>query len=242
MSAPSAARRTARDGARRPALCRDQVVLSGNLPRLFPAVPACYAAPVLRTAEADSSPRGSAASDDEQLVHAAANGDRDALGQLYDRFAPGMLAVAQRILGSAREAEDLVHDVFLEAWHHARHYDRSRGSVRTWLMLRVRSRSLDRLRSVQRAKVVDLDRAKLEHAPDASADSAAAPDCGTVRGVLAALPEEQRAVLELSYFAGYSCSEISARLEVPIGTVKSRMARGLTELRSRLGAQKGDQQ
>jgi RNA polymerase sigma-70 factor (ECF subfamily) len=153
-----------------------------------------------------------------------------------------MLAVAQRILGSAREAEDLVHDVFLEAWHHARHYDRSRGSVRTWLMLRVRSRSLDRLRAARRAKVVDLEGAQLEHASDASEDGAADRDSGTVRGVLAALPEDQRAVLELSYFAGYSCSEISTRLEIPIGTVKSRMARGLTELRSRLGAQEGDRQ
>ncbi|HEY2216370.1 MAG TPA: sigma factor, partial [Solirubrobacteraceae bacterium] len=71
----------------------------------------------------------------------AAAGDRAALGLLYDRFAPSMLAVGQRILGSAREAEDLVHDVFLEAWLRARYYDPARGSVRTWLMLRLRSRA-----------------------------------------------------------------------------------------------------
>ena len=87
---------------------------------------------------------------DERLIAAVAEGNRDALGELYDRFAPSMLAVALRMLGSSREAEDVVQDVFLEAWQRAAHYDRARGTVRTWLMLRLRSRTLDRLRSTAR--------------------------------------------------------------------------------------------
>ncbi|MFI5308395.1 MAG: RNA polymerase sigma factor [Polyangiales bacterium] len=173
------------------------------------------------------------AGDDERLVRAAAAGDREALGQLYDRFAPSMLAVAQRILGSAREAEDVVHDVFLEAWHRAGHYDRTRGSVRTWLMLRLRSRSLDRVRAARRAAAVALEDATAPTQHASGHDAPAQSDGRALRGVLAGLPQEQRVVLELSYFEGYSCSQIAARLDVPIGTVKSRMSRALSELRTR---------
>ena len=89
----------------------------------------CYGPAVLRSGDPRSEPPVTAnGSDDERLVRAVAEGDRDALGTLYDRHAPAMLAVGQRVLGSAREAEDLVQDVFLEAWHRARHYDAARGS------------------------------------------------------------------------------------------------------------------
>lgn len=183
----------------------------------------------------------SSAIDDEQLVEAVAAGDREALGKLYDRFAPGMLSVAQRIVGSARESEDLVHDVFLEAWHRARHYDRSRGSVRTWLMMRLRSRGLDRLRAERRAPTVDLEMAKLSLREAHEPDAGTARDGQLVRGALAQLHDDQRAVLELGYFAGYSCSEIATRLEIPIGTVKSRMSRAIAELRSHFDAPQGGQ-
>jgi len=170
---------------------------------------------------------------DELLVQAMARGDREALGALYDRFAGEMLAVGQRFLGGAREAEDLVHEVFLEAWHRARHYDRTRGSVRTWLMLRLRSRALDWLRSARRAGLVGFEETK--GAPAASAD----PDAAwrirrALHGELAELPEEQRVVLELGFFAGYSHAEIALELEIPLGTVKSRISRAIMALRLRL--------
>jgi len=95
---------------------------------------------------------------DELLVQAMARSDGEALGALYDRFAGQLLAAGQRFLGGAREAEDLVHDVVLEAWHRAGHYDRTRGSVRTWLMLRLRSRALDwLLRSARRFGLVGFE-------------------------------------------------------------------------------------
>jgi len=170
---------------------------------------------------------------DERLLQAVASGDREALGALYDRFAGEMLAVGQRFLGGAREAEDLVHDVFLEAWHRARHYDRTRGSVRTWLMLRLRSRALDWLRSARRNALVRFEETKVE--PAASAEPDVAWRGGReLRGGLADLPMEQRVVLELGYFGGYSHAEIALRLEIPLGTVKSRMTRAIMALRSRL--------
>ena len=170
---------------------------------------------------------------DELLVQAMARGDREALGALYDRFAGEMLAVGHRFLGGGREVEDLVHDVFLEAWHRARHYDRTRGSVRTWLMLRLRSRALDWLRSERRVGLVGFE--ETLGAPAASADlDAAWRRRRALHGELAELPPEQRVVLELVFFAGYSHAEIALELGIPLGTVKSRMSRAIMVLRSRL--------
>lgn len=173
---------------------------------------------------------------EERWLQAAASGDREALGQLYDRFAPAMLTVAQRVLGSPREAEDVVHDVFLEAWHRARHYDRSRGSVQTWLMLRLRSRALDRLRAAQRR--TQLAKAStstdVEAPPSAEAQREVAQQAHHVRGLLSELTAEQRQVVELAYFEGIALADIAQRLSVPIGTVKSRMSRAIADLRVRM--------
>jgi RNA polymerase sigma-70 factor (ECF subfamily) len=172
-------------------------------------------------------------SDDQLLVARAADGDSSALATLYDRFAPSMLAVGERILGSAREAEDLVHDVFLEAWLRARYYDPARGTVRTWLMMRLRSRALDRRRSAQRARSVDLDELRHEGKPSDSPPGSGV-DARRLHTLLADLAPDQRTVLELSYFEGHSCSEIATALGVPLGTVKSRMARAIAQLRTSL--------
>jgi RNA polymerase sigma-70 factor (ECF subfamily) len=178
--------------------------------------------------------------EDERLVRAAAAGDREALGVLYDRFAPSMLAVAHRILRGRREAEDVVQDVFLEAWHRARYYDRERGTVRTWLMLRLRSRALDRLRSARRTAGVSLDDAGALQQPNAQDEVAMAPDGHVLHRALAELPDDQRTVLELGYFSGYTCAEIAARLELPVGTVKSRMSRAVAQLRAQLQREEGE--
>ena len=173
---------------------------------------------------------------DVELVVAAAGGDRGALAQLYDRYAALLLGVAQRILGSPREAEDLVHDVFLEAWKQAGHYDASRGSVRTWLLMRLRSRALDRKKAAANRAISMEAPGELAEREVSLEDPALAPDRTRVRRVLLALPLEQRAVLELAYFEGLSSSEIATRLGTPIGTVKSRVAAALSKLRTELGA------
>jgi RNA polymerase sigma-70 factor (ECF subfamily) len=177
---------------------------------------------------------------DELLIVAIAEGNRDALGELYDRFAPSLLGVAMRMLGSSREAEDVVQDVFLEAWQRARHYDRARGTVRTWLMLRLRSRSLDRLRATKRARGVSLEEQALPESPSTIDATLASLDNGVLHKALADLPGDQRRVLELGYFSGQSCAEIAAVLSIPIGTVKSRMSRAIAHLRARLVETEGD--
>lgn len=163
-----------------------------------------------------------------------ARGDSTALALLYDRYSGSMLALAQRIVGRGAEAEDVIHDVFLEAWRHAADYDTTRGSVKSWLLLRTRSRSLDVQKSARVSKQVSsLDDAWLAELGD-SRDTTAGADQGRIRQVLVALPPDQREVLLLGYFEGLSSSEIAERVGVPLGTVKSRVAAALSALRSAL--------
>ena len=98
---------------------------------------------------------------DAALMAALVRGDREALATLYDRHAALLLALATRLLRDRAQAEELLHDVFLEAWHHARDFDPTRGSVRAWLVTRMRSRSLDRRGKVQRTTRVAESAARL---------------------------------------------------------------------------------
>jgi RNA polymerase sigma-70 factor (ECF subfamily) len=175
------------------------------------------------------------ASDDVAIVHAMARGDSAALARLYDRYAGSMLALARRIVGRGPEAEDVIHDVFLEAWRHAADYDATRGSVKSWLLLRTRSRSLDVQKSARVSKQAGgLDDNWLTELSAPGVDGAASADQQRIRKVLVALPPEQREVLLLGYFEGLSSSEMAERIGVPIGTVKSRVAAALSALRGAL--------
>ena len=172
--------------------------------------------------------------DDVALVAAMAAGEREALARLYERHAPALLGVALRIVRERREAEDLLHDVFLEAWRHAREFDPKRGRVRTWLAIRMRSRALDQQKSARVSR--NAGDAGLELIADEGERTS--PDHARVRAVLAELGADQRRVLELAYFAGLSCSEIAARLAIPVGTVKSRVAAALARLRDAIGGKR----
>ena len=180
----------------------------------------------------DSDRSANAQSSDEALVRAIANGDTQALAALYDRHAPLMLGLARRIVGGKPEAEDIVHDVFVEAWRRAADYDENRGSVKAWLLLRTRSRAIDHRKSAGVARTVPTgDGAWLAALVDPRGDDSEAPDRARLRRVLSSLNAEQQEVLLLGYFEGLSSSEISSRVGIPIGTVKSRVAAALTALR-----------
>jgi RNA polymerase sigma-70 factor, ECF subfamily len=176
---------------------------------------------------------------DGDLVAAMARGDAGAIAQLYDRHAPVMLALARRILGSQADAEDLVHDVFIEAWRHAADYDPDRGTVKAWLVLRTRSRAVDIRRSAART-LVDHDSRELARLCALSEDAALGPDKQRVRQLLRSLPKEQSDVLLLGYFEGLSSTEIAERISAPVGTVKSRIASALGRLRAVLVQREGD--
>ncbi|MFZ5475644.1 MAG: sigma-70 family RNA polymerase sigma factor [Myxococcota bacterium] len=177
---------------------------------------------------------------DPQLIAAVAAGDRAALATLYDRHASTLMAVGMRMLGDRREVEDIVHDVFVEAWRAAGAYDPTRASVRTWLVMRMRSRVLDRRKSAGVSRRVPMDPGRAERVA-VFEDPSAGADRAVVRRVLATLPPEQRMVLELAYFEGLSSSEIAERARTPIGTVKSRVAAALAKLRDGLAVERGGQ-
>jgi RNA polymerase sigma-70 factor (ECF subfamily) len=143
-----------------------------------------------------------------------------------------LLGLAMRIVRSRLEAEDLLHDVFLEAWRSAKDFDPKRGRVRTWLAIRMRSRALDLTKSARVSR--NAGDAGLDLLVDEAAAVGTSPDHARIRAALAALNPEQRQVLELAYFEGLSCTEIAARVDIPVGTVKSRIAAGLERLRTGL--------
>lgn len=165
---------------------------------------------------------------DAALVARMAEGDRQALSELYERHSPILLGLAMRIVRNRLEAEDLLHDVFLEAWRSAKDFDPKRGRVRTWLAIRMRSRALDLQKSARVSR--NAGDAGLETLVDEG--DGKSPDHARVRAALAELGPDQRKVLELAYFEGLSCTEIAAKVSVPVGTVKSRLAAGLDRLRT----------
>jgi RNA polymerase sigma-70 factor (ECF subfamily) len=188
-------------------------------------------------------PEANAALDASELASSAAllacveraqAGDRQAFGLLYDQLAPALMAAAERILRGRRESDDLVHDVFLEAWQHIREYDPSKARFRTWLLLRLRSRALDLLARAETRHT------RLAH-NDSEMDSSVSPsqehavEQGALRKALEGLEEGVRNVLDQTYFEGLNAREIAERTGLPLGTVKSRLARGLGALGEALG-------
>jgi RNA polymerase sigma-70 factor (ECF subfamily) len=171
-----------------------------------------------------------------------AAGDRKALEALYDSLAPIVYGLARSILRNPHDAEEVVTDTFVQVWRTAGAFDASRGSIEAWVIAICRSRALDRLRSARRRmKLHDreihqiAERTTAEHAPDPS-DAALAPVemAGGVTAALEALPPEQRRAIELAYLGGLTQSEISRRLEIPLGTVKTRIRTGMQTLRDQL--------
>jgi RNA polymerase sigma-70 factor (ECF subfamily) len=178
---------------------------------------------------------------DPQLMNRVASGDRDAVGDLYDRYVTLLLLVALRILGSRADAEDAIHDVFVSLPERARHYAAERGSVAAWLVILVRNMSLDRTRrrAVRLAHTLESSRAAETIAPPGNDPEAAADmrmGSQRVKRALDALPPVQRATLMTTFFEGLSYPEIAARDGVSLGTVKSRAARAITALREALTA------
>ena len=192
------------------------------------------------TMPTDENPKAAAdvVDSDEALIIGTASGDKEALARLYDRYASSLLALGQRILGGRRDAEDLLHDVFVEVWQQAGDYSPARGTVKSWIFLRMRSRAIDRLRLASR-KNVELGEQVLATATrELAEDPALSPDRAQIRDTLSSLPPDQRAAIELAYFGGLSGAQIAAQLGVPLGTVKTRLALGMSKLRAAFGQDK----
>jgi RNA polymerase sigma-70 factor (ECF subfamily) len=182
---------------------------------------------------------GDYSGDPVSLIQQIARGDREAFGHFYDHYAPLVFAFAVRLLRVRADAEDLLQEVFLQAWRQAARYSRDRGSPEAWILTITRSRAIDRLRSMRRrdrgfVPVEELSRTQGGRIEESEVMESEARL--TAHAALAGLPETQRKVLELAYFEGLTQLEIAANLGQPLGTVKTRLRDGLRRLRELLGA------
>ena len=165
-------------------------------------------------------------------------GEARAFEVLYERHATAAFSLAYRMCGSRGLAEDVTQEAFLAVWRSGGRYDRSRGSVRTWLLGIVHNRGIDALR---RGAVHERRRASdegvAERVPAAErteVEAARRDEASTIRGLIDELPDEQGRVIELAYFGGFTHREIADMLGAPIGTVKGRMRLGLEKMRAGL--------
>lgn len=177
---------------------------------------------------------------DEDLLTLVERGDAEAFEAIYDRHARIAYSLAFRLLGDRQAAEDLVQDAMLAVWRGASGYQPSRGSVRNWMLAILHNRGVDRLRTLgamsRRQDALEQVELRRPDEPDAATLGIGRALAGSLRQELSTLPAEQYAVLKLAYYGGFTHHEISDMLDVPLGTVKSRMRLGLERLRRGLGA------
>jgi len=172
---------------------------------------------------------------DEDLMVRVRDGDARAFEVLFDRHSGPAFSLAYRMCGSRARAEDVVQDAFLSVWRAGARYDQSRGSVRAWILGVVHNRAIDwfRRESLRAAPSLEegnaAERVAAAELTEVTVERRAEAD--RVRDALHELPDEQRQVIELSYYAGFTHQEIAQMLSLPPGTVKGRMRLGLGKLR-----------
>jgi RNA polymerase sigma-70 factor (ECF subfamily) len=180
---------------------------------------------------------------DEELMALVYEGEQRAFEVIFDRHAGVAFALAYRMCARRPLAEEIVQEAFMSLWRSTARYDPSRGSVRSWVLRVVHNRTIDAFRR-------ELSSSSHDVSDEWIADALPARECTEdevvrrsdarlVRGALDSLPADQRQVIELAYFGGFSHTQIAAALDLPAGTVKGRMRLGLSKLRLALGEPAG---
>lgn len=176
---------------------------------------------------------------DADLISRISKSDEAALALLYDRYRTILFGLLFRILRNRSEAEDILQEVFVQLWQQAKHFDKDRGKAFNWLVTITHSRAIDRLRFL---KTRTLATEKHITGKLLYTDSKIEQNLilqgrqKLVRTALNRLPENQRSLLLMAYFDGYSQQEISEQVKIPLGTVKTRMRMGMIKLRETLNA------
>ena len=178
--------------------------------------------------------------DDGELLGLITSRDRDALEALYNRYANAVYSLAMRLLRDQGAAEEVTQDVFFNVWRRASSYRAQRGSVTAWLFSIGHHRTIDELRRRRREQTqlqygVDLSNKPTDKGGDPVEFTSLEFERGVLKDAMRALRPEQREVVLLAYFGGFTHSEIAGRLGQPLGTVKTRMRLGLRKLREVLG-------
>jgi RNA polymerase sigma-70 factor, ECF subfamily len=178
---------------------------------------------------------------DEDLIGHVREGEAAAFEVVFDRHAAAAFSLAYRMCGRRALAEEVVQEAFLSLWRTGMPYERSRGSVRAWVLGVVRNKAVDTFRreTVRTGRDVH-DESAAERMPGrvrTDAEVERRDDARRVRVALEGLPNEQRRVIELAYFGGFTQNQIAELLQLPEGTVKGRMRLGLTKLRLSVGGE-----
>ncbi len=191
--------------------------------------------------DASPAPRPDEAAADLDLIDRIRRHDAAALDALYERYSSAVYSLVWKILQNPEEAEDVALDVFWQVWRQADRYDPSRGAPPAWIFTVARSRAIDRLRARRRRedRTVSFDDPAARLDP---LDEGASPDDvasfrqarETVRAAMKGLSSVQREAIELAFFRGLTHVEIAAKLNVPLGTIKTRIRQGLIRLRRTL--------
>jgi RNA polymerase sigma-70 factor, ECF subfamily len=176
----------------------------------------------------------------QALLGRVAVGDEDAFEQLYDRVAGSVLGVIRRVLRDPGQSEEVAQEVMVEIWRTAARFDPERGGASSWVITMAHRRAVDRVRSAQASTNRDTKVALLEHVPafdQVSEAVEASLEREQVRRALDSLTALQREAVGLAYYGGYTHREVAELLDVPLGTVKTRLRDGLIRLRDVMGVQ-----
>jgi len=177
---------------------------------------------------------------DEALLNAIADGAVWAMESLYQRYSRILYSLAYRLVADHQVAEDLLQDAFLAIWRRSTSYSPQMGAARSWLISILHHRAIDHLRRVRRRSTLQeapLEELELDETtafPDVWEEVWRSVKSSQVRAALMKIPVEQRLVIELAYFQGWTHSEIAEGVQVPLGTVKARLRLGLIHLKHAL--------
>ena len=180
---------------------------------------------------------------DEGLIRLIVQARPEALSELYDRYSRMIFSLAMNAVGDAATAEEITQDVFVRVWERAGQYRADQAKVSTWLTSIVRHRAIDQLRRQgvrpegQSIGWADLSPEAEPSTAGPEQDAELALQRRRIRAAVAQLPEEQRQVLALAYFQGYSQTAIAGALSLPLGTVKTRIRLAMDKLRAMLQAE-----
>ncbi len=171
---------------------------------------------------------------DRDLMNRIAQGDQGALSELYQRYGLLVHSLALRILQKRELAEEITQDTFLNVWNHPESWRADGGRLSSWLLTVTRYKAIDCIRHEQRRpdlQASPLYEEQVQADPSAQPDDPVAEDGRLMRSLLSQLPAEQACVIELAFFQGMTHSAMAERLNLPLGTVKTRVRLGLQKLR-----------
>lgn len=171
---------------------------------------------------------------EERIAGLLANADRQAITLIYENYAETLLGLVKRIVGSHQVAEDVLQDVFVKIWKNARQYDRNKGRLFTWFANIARNTAIDYTRAAsfrKQQKTTSTD--NVVNLGSLGSTESSITDSG-LQKVLDGMDEKYRVLIDLAYFQGYSQREIEKELNIPLGTIKTRLRAAINELRSLL--------